>query len=356
MVAPQPCEARVACADQHQAVTGRLRRLTAALGLVVALTAGACTSGGGEVTSAASTTAAATSAPSLPSTPTTPQLTPLTGGPVLAVKIDNTSPARPRIGLERADVVYVEPVEAGYTRLLAVFTSTIPPEAGPVRSARESDLEMLGNYGRVAFAFSGASAYTLGILATGPQVNLSNDASRQGFHRDAARPAPYNLVGDSGALLGRAGGSAPPADIGFRFGPSPQVGASATSLDTAYGHSSVSFQWDATRHQYLLSTDGRPDLAADGGQVGASSVIVQSVAVRDSDNRDVNGIATPVASLLGQGNVTVVRDGQQWSGQWSRPALASPTSLQTADGRPITLAATPVWVLLVPQSQPVTVR
>ena len=252
--------------------------------------------------------------------------------------------------------MYVEPVEAGYTRLLAVFTSTIPPEAGPVRSARESDLEMLGNYGRVAFALLGG----LG-LHTG---NPGHRSAGQPVQRCVAPGLPPGRRPPGALQPGRrlrrparaSGGSAPPADIGFRFGPSPRVGASATSLDTAYGHSSVSFQWDATRHQYLLSTDGRPDLAADGGQVGASSVIVQSVAVRDSDNRDVNGIATPVASLLGQGNVTVVRDGQQWSGQWSRPALASPTSLQTADGRPITLAATPVWVLLVPQSQPVTVR
>ncbi len=334
----------------------RVRRLGVAIGVAAAMTAGACTSGNPETSSVPSTSTVTASVPSAVAAPTTPQLTPLAGGPVLAVKIDNTAPARPRIGLERADVVYVEPVEAGYTRLLAVFSATMPPEVGPVRSARESDLELLGNYGPVAFAFSGASAYTLGVLATGTQVDVSNDASRQGFHRDADRPAPYNLVGETSALLARAGGSAPPADIGFRFGPSPGAGANASSLDTAYGHTSVSFTWDPGRRQYLLSTDGRPELTADGGQLGASSVIVQTVAVRESPNRDVNGIPTPVASLVGQGGVTVLREGQQWGGQWSRPALASPTSLQAPDGRPITLAATPVWVLLVPQAQPVTVR
>ena len=68
-----------------------------------------------------------------------PLTAPLLGpGPVLAVKIDNTSPARPRIGVDAADIVYVEPVEAGLTRLLAIYASTLPPEVGPVRSARES--------------------------------------------------------------------------------------------------------------------------------------------------------------------------------------------------------------------------
>ena len=338
-------------------MTARLRRQMAAAGLVVAAATGACSSGGAETPSTATAAAASTATPAVttPST-TTPQTSSLSGGPVLAVKIDNTAPARPRIGLDHADVVYLEPVEAGYTRLLAVFSSSMPPEVGPVRSARESDLELLGNYGPVAFAFSGASAYTLGIVATGAQVNLSYDASRQGFRREADRPAPYNLLGDPAALLARAGGSAPPGDIGFRFGPSTSGGLSATSLETAYGHSSVSFTWDPTQRRYLLTTDGRPELVADGGQVGAQTVIVQSVTVRESANRDVNGIPTPVASLVGQGSVTVLREGQQWSGQWSRPALAAPTSLQTADGRPITLAGTPVWVLLVPQGQPATVR
>ena len=121
--------------------------------------------------------------------------------------------------------MYVEPVEAGLTRLLAVFSSAMPPEVGPVRSARESDVDLLGNYGAVAFAFSGASAGTLATVATGAQVNLSNDASRLGFRRDSTRPAPYNLVGQTGALLARAGGSVPPGDVGFRFGPGPEGGA-----------------------------------------------------------------------------------------------------------------------------------
>ncbi len=339
-------------------MTARLRRQMAAAGLVMAAAMGACSSGGADTppTAPAATSSTPTSAAITTPSPTTPQTTSLGGGPVLAVKIDNTAPARPRIGLDRADVVYLEPVEAGYTRLLAVFSSSMPPEVGPVRSARESDLELLGNYGPVAFAFSGASAYTLGIVATGAQANLSNDASRQGFRRAADRPAPYNLLGDPAALLARAGGSAPPGDIGFRFGPNAGAGRSAVSLETAYGHSSVSFTWDPTQGRYLLTTDGQPELVADGGQVGASTVIVQTVTVRESANRDVNGIPTPVASLVGQGSVTVLREGQQWSGQWSRPALAAPTSLQTDDGRPITLAGTPVWVLLVPQGQSVTVQ
>lgn len=72
------------------------------------------------------------------------------------VKIDDTPPAHPQAGLEDADVVYIEQVEGGLTRLAAVFSSNIPTVIGPVRSARISDIEILKQFGRVAFAYSGA--------------------------------------------------------------------------------------------------------------------------------------------------------------------------------------------------------
>ena len=66
--------------------------------------------------------------------PDTPvQLNYLTGLPgsndfLLAVKIDDTEAAHPQIGVQDADIVYVEQVESGLTRLLAIFSC--------VRSAR----------------------------------------------------------------------------------------------------------------------------------------------------------------------------------------------------------------------------
>ena len=47
---------------------------------------------------------------------------PGSNGPVLAVKIDDTNAAHPQVGLEFADVIYIEQVEAGLTRLLAIYS------------------------------------------------------------------------------------------------------------------------------------------------------------------------------------------------------------------------------------------
>src|SRR5215471_3210695 len=89
---------------------------------------------------------------------------PFTGEPIpslnrtLAVKIDNIVYARPQTGLTHADIVYVLPVEGGLSRFLTVFSSHHPRVIGPVRSAREDDIQLLRQFGRPAFAFSGATA------------------------------------------------------------------------------------------------------------------------------------------------------------------------------------------------------
>lgn len=305
---------------------------------------------------ASSVSSAASSAEPTPAfSPTSlSSFTALTGGPVLAVKIDNTAASRPRIGVGAADVVYVEPVEAGLTRLLAVFSSTMPAEVGPVRSARESDVDLLASWGPVAFAFSGASGGTLAALAQGRQVNLSNDASRTGFRRAADRPAPYNVIGSTAQLLARAGGSVAPADPGFRFGAPSPGGAPAPSVATAWTASRMALTWDGGRGRYLVATDGTPDLDADGTQHGAATVVVQHVPTHLSANRDVNGVQTPLVDVVGQGSVDVLRGGQVWHGTWARPSAAAPTSFVAADGTPIAMAPGPVWVLLVPQGQAVT--
>lgn len=341
---------------------GRARRglrALAALVLPTALSFGACSSAPAPApaptTTVTSSTPSASPTASTADVPATPALTPLGGGPVLAVKIDNTGPARPRIGLDSAAVVYVEPVEAGLTRLLAVFT-TMPAEVGPVRSARESDVDLLGNYGRVAFAFSGGSAITLAAVAKGQQVNLSFDANPAGYRRDRSRPSPYNVIGSPTQLLARAGGSVPPGDVGLRFGPAPAGGASGTSVSTAYSAASVGLTWDAGTQRYLVTTDGRSETTAAGVRVGAASVIVQTVRTHLSANQDVNGAHTPVVEVVGSGPVTLLRDGRSWTGTWSRSARSAPTTFTSASGEQLALATGPVWVLLVPAGQGVTVR
>ena len=127
-------------------------------------------------------------------------------GPVLVVKIDDTRYARPQIGLEFADVVYIEQVEGGLTRLAAVFSSTIPPRIGPVRSARISDIEILAQYGKVGFAYSGAQQKLTAVINASNLFNMSAEKFGywEPYFRDNSRYAPVNLYINPNTLLEKA--------------------------------------------------------------------------------------------------------------------------------------------------------
>ncbi|HUA41293.1 MAG TPA: DUF3048 domain-containing protein, partial [Streptosporangiaceae bacterium] len=134
-----------------------------------------------------------------------PLVSPFTGervrslGPVLAVKIDNIVYARPQTGLTRADIVYVLPVEGGLSRFLAIFSSHIPPVVGPVRSTRQDDLEVLRQFGRPAFAYSGAQTRLLKVVEHAHIVDLYAGLV-SGYFRNYQRIAPYNLYAQTQTL------------------------------------------------------------------------------------------------------------------------------------------------------------
>src|SRR5436190_2098283 len=142
--------------------------------------------------------------------PTAQLRSPFTGEPVsslnrvLAVKIDNVVLARPSTGLTRADIVYAIPVEGGLSRLLAIFSSHYPPVVGAVRSAREDDLQLLRQFGRPAFALSGATPRLLPHIRRTARIVDLHAGTTRGYYRDLNRVAPYNLYAHTRQLLGQA--------------------------------------------------------------------------------------------------------------------------------------------------------
>ncbi|MGH3870963.1 MAG: DUF3048 domain-containing protein [Pseudonocardiaceae bacterium] len=284
--------------------------------------------------------------------PPVPPVSPLTGlaadlaAPVLAVKIDNARPARPQTGLDLADLVYVEPVEGGLSRLLVVYQSHVPPVVGPVRSTRLTDLQLLANFGRPALAFSGGAAEVGALLARAPVLDVSEKKQPRSYRRDRTRRMPHNLYGD--ATLLRRGG-APPRDIGFRFGPTPPGGRPVPATRVRYRATDIGVQWVPAEARWVISMDGAPFVSASGRRPGAATVVLQRVAVRSTPTRDAAGAASPFASTVGTGSAVVLRDGLAFTGSWSRPTPDAITTFTLPDGSPLAFAPGPVWVVLVPE-------
>jgi len=295
-------------------------------------------------------TAAPRPSPS-PSPKVSQLISPFTGepvrslGPVLAVKIDNIVYARPQTGLTQADIVYVLPVEGGLSRFLAIFSSHFPPVIGPVRSAREDDLELLRQFGRPAFAFSGAQGQLLPVVERARIVDLY--AWRvHGYYRDDRRIAPYNLYARTRQLLAQSAGASRAHSIGFTFGPAPAGGQPVTTERAGYPAASFTFTWSAARNRWLVWMDGARAASTEGSQLSAATVVIQHTIVRTSRFLEY-GVPPPYAESTGAGTAIVLRNGKAYQARWSRPTAAGGTTFTTDSGQPMTFAPGPVWIVLV---------
>jgi hypothetical protein len=271
---------------------------------------------------------------------------------VLAVKLDNTGSSNPWSGLKAADVIYLEQVEGGLSRYMAIYSSTYPASVGPVRSARISDIELLRQYGKVAFAYSGVQTRMLPVLKKAYLIDVSDDHGGLGYHRDFKRPAPYNLFGTPTVLLRRAGHPTQAVDVGFTFADAvPAGGTRLAKVSASFPATRVGFVWSAADGRFLASMNGRRAMATEGGQLGGTTVIIQYVNVSRSIYHDHNGNYTPMSSTVGTGAALILRNGQYWRGTWSRPRASSGTQW-LVNGQPFPLAGGQVWVLLIDRKTP----
>jgi hypothetical protein len=288
---------------------------------------------------------------STPTPPPGPLLSPFTGKPVhrlkpvLIVKIGNTVPERPATGLARADIVYLIPVEGGLSRIMAVFSSHYPRVIGPVRSARQDDLHLLRQFGRPAFAWSGAQPQLVPVVEHAPIVDLYA-ATAAGYFRSFDRVEPYNLYADTRTLLKQATHASVARNIGFRFGPPPPGGHPRRAASVSYPAASFRFRWSPAKGRWLIWMDGSPAISVGAGQLSAPTVVIQRVVVGLSRFLEQGPMMPPDAETVGSGTATVLRDGQAFQARWSRPSAQGGTTFTTDSGKPMTFARGPVWIVL----------
>jgi hypothetical protein len=312
-------------------------------------------------TASASPTPTPTPKPKPKPKPVAKPVNPLTGigapppGPVVAVKVDDTENGRPQVGLDKADVVYIEQVEGGLTRMVAVF-STNKPQVEPVRSVRASDVELLSQYGGIALVASGGGGDALPTVDASALKGIINDRGGPGFSRDDSRPAPYNLSTNLAQVSGevKADGA---KNVGFNFAAAdPRVAraAAGVAVNTVVGSTSVSFVWDPALGRYARTVGGSRLSAADGAPIATPNVLVQlcSVSVNPGDV-DVVGNPSQFTHSVGSGQVVLFRNGKRIDGKWSRPTAASPTRYTDLAGKPLLLAPGGAYVVLAANGAPV---
>ena len=277
---------------------------------------------------------------------------PGTNGPVLAVKIDDTSAAHPQVGLNSADVIYIEQVEGGLTRLAAIFTDKIPDLIGPVRSARISDIEILDQYGRVGFAYSGAQSKMRPVLAAANLENISAERNPPSIYQtDKSRFSPTNMMLDAKALLKKTiEVEGKKIDIvksaGWQFGKGSEQAKELTSATIKWPAAKYGITWSTSEKRWLLTFNGKPNLDSNCRQLGSPNFVIQKVSITDSIYHDKVGGVTPFSNTVGSGSGYLLRDGKIVAISWQRPSSQVGTIWTLVDGSVANFADGQVWIAL----------
>jgi hypothetical protein len=261
--------------------------------------------------------------------------------PVLVLKMDNTSSSSPQVGLGSADLVVEELVEGGMTRLAAFYYSSIPDEAGPVRSMRASDIGIVSPVD-ADMVTSGAASVTISRISDAG-IDFHPEGSA-GLYRNSSRYAPYNLFADLGEVAAAAKQKqARPADY-LPWGDADDLpaGQPATKISASFG--SRVTNWVFRDGGYVNDNS----YAAAGDRFPADTVLALKVPVGDAGYRDPAGNAVPETQFVGKGEALLFHDGRLVRGTWSKDSLKAPLDLTTKAGD-LVVPAGRVWIELVPR-------
>ena len=274
----------------------------------------------------------------------------------IMVRYGNDSAARPHSGISQAEVVFEDVMDAWWiTRITAVYLQHQPEQAGPLRSARPVNVELLPAFDGV-LVFSGASIGVTQLLAQQPFDLVHEGSNGDLFYRGTDRPAPHNLYTSVAAVRERMGalGWERAADLrGFTFSADAPSGQSVSRIDIPYpSTSTVAWTWDGGAGVYRRWVKGaRYTEQLTGEQVGCENVVVLYAKHWESDIvEDSRGSTSIGIALRGGERVQIFRDGRVIEGFWWRQDGNRLFQFVDANGQHIPLKPGNTWIQLVPTS------
>jgi Protein of unknown function (DUF3048) N-terminal domain/Protein of unknown function (DUF3048) C-terminal domain len=370
----------------RRALIGLIGLAIAALGIVVASQIGtlfpggavAATNGPGRSPSAApSPTLVAVEPSSSPVPPTAPPPSapppptlvpaPLTGllvtpdaaqRHVIAVMVDDLSPARPQSGFNSASIVWHAPAEGGIPRYMMLFQDTIPKGVGPVRSSREYYIEWAAEWNAM-YVHAGGSPQALRTLAAkgrGQWVYNAEEFRWEGRYmwRVNDRLAPHNVYTDGShlrALATKLGAKDRPIKPVWLFAPDAPRDQRPTGgrIEVDYPTEIITFKYDAETNTYVryLNLSKKPQRDRVGGQVVAPKNVVilrMSFGPLNDGHPQKHRLE---ANDVGKGVAYISTNGRTIKGQWRKASPTAPTLLFDRDGNPVTLTAGQTFVQVI---------
>jgi hypothetical protein len=267
------------------------------------------------------------------------------------VQIGNSNPERPQFGLAQADLVFETIAEGGITRFSAIYLCQDASEIAGVRSGRLIDLQLAPMFNAI-FVHVGASEQVQKLFE---DDRVIRDSSLDYFRNHPGftllpdrRRAPFDVFTSTSALYDAARqrnipvpGDRPPPQLSFSE--AVPAGGAPTGSVTVKHHSSywVRWKWDAASGVWTRNVTNDTAPATDAPHVDAATgrpltaanvLIIQAVHEQTEIIEDSLNSRSVQVNLIGNGPATLFRDGQMFSGAWSRANAADWFTLTLADG------------------------
>ena len=194
--------------------------------------------------------------------------------PAMAVKIDNYPAGRPQSGLDKADIVFEEPVEGGITRYAAVFQCQNVALIGPARSARNIDIGILGQLGTPLAAHVGGINPVLANINASPIVNVDLGASNSLMIHPPGKVSPDADYTSTAIVYGTHPTMTTPPQPLFTYSTTPPRRGTPRSRPCNIhfsGTSNVTWKWNTATNTFQRFYNGTtPDMLANGVQNAAA--------------------------------------------------------------------------------------
>ncbi|PIR76304.1 MAG: hypothetical protein COU32_02805 [Candidatus Magasanikbacteria bacterium CG10_big_fil_rev_8_21_14_0_10_42_10] len=275
---------------------------------------------------------------------------------LIGIMIENHYDARPLSGLVRASVVYEAPVEANFSRFLAIFPEDVDvKKVGPVRSARPYYLDWLSEYPGIMYMHVGGSPEALADIASYGIFDMNEFYHGWYYWRDTARLAPHNAY-TSQALWSAAlkdyrekhstETNTPVRSWKFRAWDTCDVQCIHEITTTFAGKTyQATWRYNTSTEQYERFEFGDPVVDPQTHEhITTDTLIVQYV-----DTTVTDAVGRLAMDTLGKGEAIVFRNGFKVEGQWRKETRKDRTIFYDFDeeGHEIELKPGKIWIVVM---------
>jgi hypothetical protein len=209
----------------------------------------------------------------------------------------------------------------------------------------------LAQFGRVAFAYSGAQRKLLPVIAAANLQDLG--AQRQSpviYTTDPNRNPPFAMILRADLLMEKIVEKnyqiVSAKDIGYKFGELPAGGALTEKVVVKWPAATYSATWSKEESRWLLSHNDSINYAESGVVLGPTTLVIQMVSIVPSEYKDKVGGVTPLSVTVGSGTAYVLRNGQRFVTTWSRESAETGTTFTFADGTVMNFDPGQIWIAL----------